>query len=356
MKIYVLPISGGGFVSQLGLLAELYDATNDPTSTIDKGTPDLVLSSSGGNVAAYLAMVSGWSSTGIMHNIRSVKSGIFVQPWTPPFLPTWLMFPFTQSIYRNGSGMDQLFTSLYTPRSITQTEIWTGTYNATSQRCGLFCNLGKDSAFVKDDLILNGTILYDADEFKYLDGDTGKIAKAVYASAAIPFVTEGIYIGKDKYVDGGLSYSSPLIPISDHLKVCLDRYLAGGVSLSTSGRPLIQMFYFCSYDMDSRFSDSMYTKSIGLLIHSSGLQDRAFARLFLQQFFPMNQDPKIYASLNSVTLRAALEEIKDLHYIVFLYPHNARSINVADFTAEQLKEYVEWTKKNYGAIIWTSKI
>lgn len=365
VKIYVLPISGGGFVSQLALLAELYDATfeddfahtmrDSSLGIVHKrslpGTPDLVLASSGGNVAAYLAMVSGWSSGGITNNISAVKASIFVQPWTPPFLPSWVMFPFTQSLYRNGSGMDQLFMAMYTPASIKQTEIWTGTYNTTTQRCGLFCNLSKEDAFVQDGAAPYGNILYDADPYKYLNGDVVKISKAVHASAAIPFITEGIYIDDSKYIDGGLAYSSPIIPISDQLKVALDKYF----QTPSPCRKLLQLFYFCSYDMDQQFTDSMWTKSVGLMIHSSALQDRAFSLSFSRQYINFQKDPQIYKHLDSKKLRQVLGEIKNKSYIVFLYPLDARSLNVADFSQQQLKEYVAWTRKHYAAIIWVSQ-
>lgn len=362
MKIYVLPISGGGFISQIALLAEVYDATYDSTydyyrsirmgsKSAIPGTPDLVLCSSGGNVAAYLAMVSGWSSSGIYQNIKSIKSGIFVQPWTPSFLPSGIMFYSTKSIYRNGVGMDQLFSSMYTPVSIKQTEIWSGTYNTSSQRGALFCNLDAKEAFVNDTLISNGTILYDCDPFTYVNGDTAKISKIVHASAAIPFVTEGVYIDSARHLDGGVAYSSPLIPISEHLKVNLERHLES----SPADTKIVQMFYFCSYDMDQRFNDTMYDESIGLLVHSSGLQDRAFALNFIRQFADVGVEPKKYDNLNSKILRDILKSIQYKSYIIFLFPRNSQAVDVANFTTTQLLQYMDLATKNYSAIIWSSK-
>lgn len=362
MKIYVLPISGGGFISQIALLAELYDATYDDSYDYHRairqgstaaipGTPDLVLSSSGGNVAAYLAMVSGWSSTGIYQNIKSVKSEIFVQPWTPSFLPSGIMFYSTKSIYRNGTGMDQLFSSMFTPVSIKQTEIWSGTYNTNSQRGALFCNLDRSDAFVKDDILSEGTILYDCDPFNYLSGDVVDISKVVHASAAIPFVTEGVYIDGKRYIDGGVAYSSPLIPISEHLKVNLEKHFES----TSPDTKLVQMFYFCSYDMDQRFNDSMYDASIGLLVHSSGLQDRAFALNFIRQFADVGIEPAKYEDLTSKKLREILRSIQHKSYIIFLFPRNALAVDVANFTTKQLLQYMNWTIKNYSAIVWSSK-
>jgi hypothetical protein len=362
-KIYVLPISGGGFVSQLALLSELYDATveddmdhhvRDQFLGINHrkslpGTPDLVLASSGGNVAAYLAMVSGWSSSAIANNMRAVKSSIFVQPWTPSFLPTWVMYPFTQSVYRNGSGMEELFTSMYTPISIKQTEIWSGTYNTISQKSRLFCNLSEENSFIKASSITHRIPLYDSDSMVYLDGDIVKISKAVHASAAIPIVTEGVYIDSIKYSDGGVSYSSPLVPISEHLKKSVDKYL----KVPSPCKKVIQMFYFCSYDMEQLFPDTVYAK-VGLLIHSSALQDRAASLSFMEKYTEL-EDPVLYPSLNSKKLREILREIKDKSYLVWFYPLNAKSVNVADFSFKELQEYVEWTRKNYAAIIWIGK-
>lgn len=247
--------------------------------------------------------------------------------------------------------MDQLFMNMYTPMSIRQTEIWTGTYNTTSQRCGLFCNLSKEDAFIKDGAAQYGNILYDADPYRYLDGDVVKISKTVHASAAIPFITEGVYIDDSKYLDGGLGYSSPIVPISDQLKVALDQYF----QIPSPCKKLLQLFYFCSYDMDQQFADSMWTKSIGLMIHSSALQDRAFALSFSRQYVRFETDPRIYKQLDSKKLRQILGEIKNKSYIVFLFPLNARSLNVADFSQQQLKEYVTWSRNNYAAYIWVSQ-
>jgi len=364
MKIYVLPISGGGFVSQIALLAEVYDATYDCDNTYDyhrsvrlgsksaqPGTPDLVLASSGGNVAAYLAMVSGWSSSGLAQNIKSVHSSIFVQPWTPPFLPSGIMFYSTKSIYRNGTGMDQLFTSMFTPQSVKQTEIWSGTYNTNSQKGGMFCNLAKENAFLQDDLVEDGMILYDCDPCTYVDGDLLTISKVVHASAAIPFVTEGIYIGEDRYIDGGVAYSSPLIPMSEHLKASLKKRMDS----NSMDERIVQLFYFCSYDMDQRFNDSMYDTSIGALVHSSGLQDRAFALNFIRQFADVGVVPAKYDDLTSAKLRVILKGMQHKSFVIFLFPRNSVAVDVANFTTKQLIEYMNWAKKNYSAIVWCAK-
>jgi hypothetical protein len=61
-KIYILPVSGGGFPAQLALLAEMYDAMSiikgKHISTKDY-VPDLAMASSGGNVSIYTAMAGG---------------------------------------------------------------------------------------------------------------------------------------------------------------------------------------------------------------------------------------------------------------------------------------------------------
>ena len=65
MKIFILPVSGGGFATQLGILYYLLEAK--------RIIPDIVLGSSGGNVAAYISMLSNWYHKTILKNCHLIN-------------------------------------------------------------------------------------------------------------------------------------------------------------------------------------------------------------------------------------------------------------------------------------------
>ena len=98
LSVYCLPISGGGFVAQLGLLSELYVAKWIAEGKRLKGSkayqPNLVFASSGGNVAAYIAMAGDWSPEGMTRVAEKISTPMFIRSWFPDymsFIPTWII-------------------------------------------------------------------------------------------------------------------------------------------------------------------------------------------------------------------------------------------------------------------------
>ena len=129
MKLLVLPVSGGAFPLQLALIAEL----SNPIHHINKNIePDLVMASSGGNVAAYISLAAQWDGNKISDIAKNLHSSMFIQSWWPSylkFMPSWMIGYFKGSLYCNGSGATELFEKMFTPETIAKTEIWTGTLN-----------------------------------------------------------------------------------------------------------------------------------------------------------------------------------------------------------------------------------
>lgn len=339
MKIYILPISGGGFAPQLGLLVQLFAATK--TQTGDGYRPDLVLASSGGNVASYIAMMGNWTDTSIIRNCQLIDSSIFIQSWTPPFFPTWILFPITGSLYKAADGIEKLYSELYNKTSIQRTEIWTGTYNETKQKAVMFCNRSRSDSLIQDDG--SDTYIYDQIPSIYLEGNIQEIGKACYASAAMPFITPGVVIRGDRYLDGGAAYSSPLIPMESKLCKVLDRAV---------GSEPIQIFYFCSYDMDMKFNDSMYSSSIGLLVHSSLLQDRACALSVARKYGKVKDTPKIYNGLSPPILRDVLKVYEKSSYLIMFFPKGSPTVNVTNFAGKDVCKIIKDINYKYSAYLY----
>jgi predicted acylesterase/phospholipase RssA len=221
MEAMVLPVSGGGFPAQLGLIQALLDGGYSP--------PHLVLASSGGNVAAYVAAMAGWNVNAISRVSKSLTQDLFIRNWIP--FPLHHLFGFFQgSLYRHGNGADSLLSTYSTQSSIQRTEIWTGCYNSLRKKAHFFCNRSADStlldhSYVDEDLMqcLPPT---------YLDGDMARISTVGMASASIPTIVPPVMIDGEPYVDGGLLYASPLTALQDALLEASDRQYGGRLHLT----------------------------------------------------------------------------------------------------------------------------
>ena len=202
MHVFVLPVSGGAYVSQLSILQHLSES-----SVI----PDVILASSGGNVASYIALASEWKWSGMERIIQELDCSLFSKPWhnIPPL--AFLMGVMKGNIYDSGNGVEEFFQRHYTTESITGVEIWTGTSNVELQKPCIFCN--------RSETILNvskfNTSLNNSCPPVFLNGDVDKISKVSVASASIPSIVPPQKIDTYHYSDGGICGASPLTTMSD---------------------------------------------------------------------------------------------------------------------------------------------
>lgn len=199
MYVLVLPVSGGGFVSQLAILQHLCES---------QFVPDLTLSSSGGNVAAYVAAAANWKWPGIERVSRELTQDLFVRPWNNVSSVAFVMGYFEGNVYNKGSGVHDFLSRYFTFETITNYEIWTGTYNKNRQKARLFCNRSKTSSIMDVSCIDHD--LTQSMEPIFSGGDIGLIAKAGIASASIPAIVPAEIIDGEYYIDGGIAGASPL--------------------------------------------------------------------------------------------------------------------------------------------------
>lgn len=326
MKIHVLPISGGGFVSQLGVYYML--------SQVFRCKPDVSIGSSGGNIVAYIGMAADWRPERILETAGLINSTLFVQSWTPDFFPTWILFPVTQSVYRSAGGIERFFKTIFTPVSIRRTEIYTGTFNTSNERNTVFCNRTQSDSLLKyepNDRSYEKSIL-DTDPVVYLEGDLKLISNAVYASASIPYITQGVVIKGDVHIDGGSMYASPLISMTK----MIERYF------ESNPDELVQMTYFCSYNMETLFGKGI-VKSISTLIHSLVLQDRNLAIVLFEKIIKRKSVYKRYHKVDMSRLKSLFSPLENRHYLAILSPHESSEVNVTKFTGNDVKSIVEDT-------------
>lgn len=199
MYVLVLPVSGGGFVSQLAILEHLCEA---------KFIPNLTLASSGGNVAAYIAAAANWKWAGIERIARELSQSLFARPWNSVMSISMIIGYFKGNVYNKGDGVYDFLSKYFTSSTITKYEIWTGTYNKNRQRARLFCNRSKEKSIVDVSCIDHD--LTQSMEPIFANGDITVISQAGIASASIPAVVPAENIMGEDYMDGGVAGASPL--------------------------------------------------------------------------------------------------------------------------------------------------
>jgi hypothetical protein len=340
--VYISPISGGAFPVQLGLLCELYIALRCITpDVVDKNSysPDLMLGSSGGNIASYIALGANFTPLGIRRICSMLYKEIFITPWIP-YLPTWLVIPFTGSVYRAGYGAGDIFNTLFNSVSIQSTEVWSGTYNSDTKSSQMFCNRYEEDAVIKSVEFNKTCALKGAMRLKYLKGKVDKIAKITLASASIPYLTVGQMYENNLYSDGGVMYASPLGVFTDEIR----RHI------QTTGKWL-SMYYFCSYNMENTRLKSDFG-ALESMLDASSLKDRDLCVEILHSL-SVNVEYTHYPMLCNRALQRIISSVKDkTHYALYLYPHCNYTIKMTSFCVEDILAVIDKTSVHYGAHLW----
>lgn len=211
MQLLVMPISGGAFVNQLAVCAHLGATGYRPTC---------VFGSSGGNVAAYIALAAEWNWAAIERVTRELSGQMFARPWHSICSIAFVQAYNKGYMYNNGEGVEEFYEFHFTPSSVAGVEIWTGTQNVETQRAALFCNRASSTL----DLKALDLALYGACDPVFCNGDVSLIARASVASASIPSVVPPVVIDGRHYVDGGVCSASPMSTLGACVeRTCADR-------------------------------------------------------------------------------------------------------------------------------------
>jgi hypothetical protein len=209
MKVIALPASGGALPSQLATLSILPEI------------PDIVFATSGGNLAAYIAMSCDFNINRMEVVLNSVSTDVFLETWWPSpfkFMPSFVAGYCRGSYYNHGRRYYNMFNDLFVPATIGRREIWTGTTNCKNAKSQIFCNRSQQDCKLK-------TKYYDPNEYCantpiYLDYNIDKISKATLASCSIQSIVPPVELDGIMYSDGGATFASPLTPMSSILRKC----------------------------------------------------------------------------------------------------------------------------------------
>lgn len=347
----MLPISGGAFPVQLGLLAELSAIRICP----EKGTvmckPDIVIGSSGGNIAAYLTMAAEWTPDKIKEIAGKLRSSMFIANWWPrglTWLPSWMIGAFKGSVYANGTGATELFREYFPARaSITDVELWVGTLNRDTGKGQIFCNRSKDQCRIRghDQDLTASYWSHDIEKLTYLDGDIDIISQVALASASIPTLCPEKVINNQRYSDGGSQFASPLTPLQDTIR-------------DFTEQEHVHIDYISSFDMQISSGVSrgnLYdngTATIGELVKSLCIQDRLTAIELLRKY-PTSRIRFAQYDGNARNLQF-IEEIRKTSplSVLELYPTRNEAIELLTFQGSDIVNLMNRAREAYGLRFW----
>lgn len=398
LKIYCLPISGGCFVSQLGLLCEVFNAIKLNNNGEVKGClnyqPNLVLCSSGGNVAAYVGLAGDWSEAGILRVARELKSEIFVKSWFPKdlsFIPSWFLTFVTGTLYRKGSGGVELFHQIFNSNTVQRVEIWTGTYDKNNRKAQFFCNLSRGNSMIDPDIFSGYRDRYDSMPLEFLNGNLTQLAHSTNASAAIPVLVSHQKINENDYADGGVIYPSPLYCFCPEICRIVTGRLEkpeGNFLVQTESNEILEfqenkninmiemnndgifeyseklpekklkLIYFSSYQTEEINRPSALA-SVGAvleqIIHSTIIQDINASINLLHKICenPNKIKNAKFRDLNTHMLADIFRLIDTYkHSVLILSPKGCPTVSILNFNPDHLIETINNSRIDYLADLW----
>lgn len=206
MIIVIAPVSGAAFVSQLAAIKKLAEFDF---------IPDVILASSGGNVATYLSVMADWKWNKIEFFAEKLNSSLLFSKWSSFTPVSSILAYFKGDAYNRGTGVKKLLEENIDIDIMKKYEIWTGTYNKSQNKCQLFCNLEKKKCKLNEKYV--DYDLYQMAKCEYLDHDIESTGKIITASATIPSMSPHQEYNNDLYIDGGMASSSPFPMMSNSI-------------------------------------------------------------------------------------------------------------------------------------------
>lgn len=359
LKVFSLPISGGYFPDQIGSIMNYMEASKayyTEFTTPSEYLPDLVLGCSGGCVAQTIMMAAAYNLDNVFRVCKYIDQDCFIESWMPRFmkdiLGSQIMFLIEGRLFKKSDKAKNLLKEIFNPQTIQQSEFWILTYNSHKRMAKLFCNKSENNAIIKqqtpDFLLLTGS-----EEFSYLDGDVSLISDAVMASASIPALVEEEKIKGQLLSDGGSVYASPFIPLQNRIyDVILRRNLT------------LKMFYFPPHDFDKTVKSWLFNSDkpsknpyISVLLqffHSYNLVDRDSIFNLLQKLACGRRvKVKSYLEATVEIYTKVLEKFYSVkHAVILVYPENPESIDIVNFTGEDIIRCIEKDRQKYRIDLW----
>lgn len=312
MLIYVLPISGGTFPSQLAAMQILCDANQHA---------DIMMGSSGGNMAAYITSAADWTSNGIERVSKSITHEMFLEPWIPVSIINTFFSFFKGSLYHQAGHVVDTLSNYFTPSTIQQDEIWSGTYNRTRQMAQFFCNKNQNDSIIKP--AISNVCMEECMPLTYLNGNVDHISLVCQGSCSIPNIINPCPIENDLYYDGGVYFASPMSYLSKAFKNQNNHYV-----------------YICGEDVNRKqeMSSNMLYNSIFLLSELSRnkiMDDR------LITFQLLGKDDEVNHAIFPCTVEnmkavAKVYQNDIIRSMLEIYPTQMITLDITNFNGEDV--------------------
>jgi len=373
LEIYVLPVSGGGFPAQLQQLIYYTNEKQIATNTTEENgnyleyTPDICLATSGGNVTAYIGLSGNWTEGGIKRVVKTMNAKMFSQTWWPGpmgFLPTWILGIFEGAIFKPGYGPGRLLKAFSDDRSIQEVEIWSGTFNKTQKRSGFFCNKKLTDSYISSTTY--SPFIFKTMPLIYTDGDIDLISKVTVASASVPILFKPVEIAGEEYIDGGVTFSSPLTAMQEEIYNIM-KGITTPSSYSTVSSPfplpdpnsnpdltirrdkdLLHIIYMSPYNMDNtteKVSSTLGSDTfLSYMTDASSLKDRYTGINLLERLMDSDlQEVDMIDSRYDAKLSDLLETYRNTHYFCQIYVRKNDWIDMTKFTAQDVLNKMDET-------------
>ena len=344
MYIFILPISGGGFVSQLAGLQYLCE---------NEIKPNIILSSSGGNVAALIASAADWKWAGIERISKDLTNDLFAMQWSNISIISNIVGWFQASRYNEGKNITGFLNKYFTKETIMNDEVWTGTYNKDQKRTCLFCNKKSsilDISHIDCDLTQSTLPIF-------AHGDINLIGKYGTASASIPSLVPPQKIIGSWYEDGGVSSSSPLTVMSEPiLNYVIDK------------KTSMHLVYINSINLSNHKQKSINNIIDNIkvttedFIRASVVNDRLAGYKLLQNFVVKGSDlnKNFSDAINFKEFTCNYDNIKKIKVIqtminyslLEIYPNIKYEINIVNFNGNDIIDEIHKSYKDLKCRFW----
>lgn len=362
LDILIAPISGGSFGNQLHAGCILSGHNYDP---------DVVMGASGGAVAVTILAASDFKQRKILYNSSFCSSAMFIEKWVE-FIPPWVIGFFQGSLYKHSGRHSNLFEQIMPSKILKEKEIWILTYNINKTKSSLFCSSSCDTTLMspetnKDYLIelaqdllafekgdecfayyCNGHKSVEINEYivTYLEGDVKMFGDAVLASASIPTVTPPVQFGSTYHADGGVYYASPLIPMQEDIMKNESFHI-----VYVHGRNIMKMDNKLDFDPTC----GSILKSAGYATHSiirsHIISDRRMLHHLIKQVNDRNKD---YVSVIGEHIKIGDymdNKSKWVASVLELYPEDETTLDISNFTSEELLEVINSNPDNIKGLV-----
>jgi hypothetical protein len=335
MNVLILPVSGGSFVCQLGIIQHLCNGNIKP---------DIMLASSGGNIAAYISAAADWKWAGIERIAQEIKPEFLLQPWNNLSVLSTIIGYFKGNMFNSGIGIEKFLQEFFDKESIMKYEIWTGTYNQKLRKSKLFCNKKKEDCILDASEIDHD--LTQSEEATYANGDFKYISTSCIASASIPGLVPPTKINDQYYIDGGVSCASPLTIL--HTPI---------LNFTCKNKSKLHLIYINSNNLSSQCESNSnniletFKQVTDDIIRCQNVTDRLSTYELLRCFPGAMNKEEFDCNPDNINHIKSIYE-KSSYSMLEIYPEKKFSVDVSNFNNKDIVDNIKLAQDNCKCSFW----